>query len=483
MLLQKANTTQWLRLILITLICISIASIYLYAKTYQLLFLLLPFVLPVFLISIYKPNWLGYALFGTLAFSKDLQFSNNSLTLDLPDEVFMLFITLYVILYYCYNNQNILKKAFLDNLFSLVILSCGYLLLSTIWSENPVVSLKFFAAKLWYILPFMFFPVIMQYYNNQWIHKVLAILVYTSVIAITIVLIIHATYWFSFEEVNKACSIFFTNHVNYGTYVAILIPISFFNAKYNTLIKKCNFINYGIVFVFIIALFTSYCRSAWIAAMVAAVAVFIYYYKLLFKLAVIGFCVVIGFISWLVTNNNYLRFKHPFKTTEYHTEWNQHWDATFKGTDVSNAERFYRWAAGANMAYNYLPLGSGSNTFYPIYKKYRVNAFKTWVSKNKDGSTVHNYYLLILIEQGIPGIILFMGILFIYLYQIQYFNISPLLKPWKWLSLSLFVIVIMQLTSSDVLESDKVGPFFYFSLSIWFLAKNNMLPNINLGKK
>ncbi len=482
MLLSKTNIIFKPSTLLVAFITSSVLGYYLYTQTYQPIILLLPFAAIFFITCFSKPLWLSYLLFGTIAISKDFQFNGKTLTLDLPDELGMLLVTMYTVLYFIVNKHTNVRKVFYDNLYSLMILFCGYMLLLICWSAYPLLSLKYFLAKVWYVIPFMFFPIIMQQQQKNWMLNIIATIVYTSGLALIIILITHATYNFSFEHVNDACSIFFSNHVNYGSYAALLIPLSVFHVKYNIAYKKLKWLNIMLIGVCIIALYTSYCRSAWLAAIISCLAILLFYSKLLFKASVISLCIVIGFVLWLVSNNNYLRFKHPFKTTEYHTEWNQHWKATFNGKDVSNAERFYRWAAGVNMAYTYLPLGSGTNTFYPTYKKYRINAFKTWVSENKDGSTVHNYYLLLLIEQGVLGLALFITIILVYLYQMQYFKARNHIRPWQWLSLALFTIVIMQLTSSDMLESDKVGPFFFLSLCIWYMAKNNLLPQVTSHK-
>ncbi|WP_252407921.1 O-antigen ligase family protein, partial [Escherichia coli] len=58
--------------------------------------------------------------------------------------------------------------------------------------------------------------------------------------------------------------------------------------------------------------------------------------------------------------------------------------------------------------------GFGTNSFYPTYKGYTLPAYKTWVSNNPDHSTVHNYFLLTAIEQGLPGLCIFL-VLIIYM--------------------------------------------------------------------
>ncbi|MBK8953719.1 MAG: O-antigen ligase family protein [Chitinophagaceae bacterium] len=107
-------------------------------------------------------------------------------------------------------------------------------------------------------------------------------------------------------------------------------------------------------------------------------------------------------------NDRYLQYAHDFKTTIFHKNFNEHLIATYRLKDVSTAERFYRWIAGVRMIKDNPVIGFGPGSFYPNYKEYTVPAFKTWVSNNKDHSTVHNYFLLLAVEQGLPGLFFFL---------------------------------------------------------------------------
>jgi O-antigen ligase len=55
-------------------------------------------------------------------------------------------------------------------------------------------------------------------------------------------------------------------------------------------------------------------------------------------------------------------------------------------------------------------LGHGPGNFYPTYKKYTVTEFSTYLSDNDEKSTVHNYFLLLLVEQGIIGLAIFLAL-------------------------------------------------------------------------
>lgn len=169
--------------------------------------------------------------------------------------------------------------------------------------------------------------------------------------------------------------------------------------------------------VVLIALFFSYARGAWLALLAGMFTYWLIQRRLLIYAYVIALIVVITSFFWFKSGDRYLLYAHDYKTTIFHKDFNEHLVATYKLKDVSTAERLYRWIAEARMIKDNWLTGYGPNTFYANYKPYTVPAYKTWVSDNKDRSTVHNYFLLTIIEQGIPGLfflLLLIGTLFYY---------------------------------------------------------------------
>ena len=112
--------------------------------------------------------------------------------------------------------------------------------------------------------------------------------------------------------------------------------------------------------------------------------------------------------------------------------------------------------------------GYGPNTFYDNYKGYAVPAFKTWVSDNEDHSTVHNYFLLIAIEQGIPGLLFFIVLLGAMLYYAQYLYHRAKDLFYKTTAITIGVMVTMIIVVnflSDLIETDKIGSLFFLCLA------------------
>jgi O-antigen ligase len=186
--------------------------------------------------------------------------------------------------------------------------------------------------------------------------------------------------------------------------------------------------------------------------------------------------VVVGGFTWLSSNNRYLDFRPDYQHTIFHTDFKDHMIATYRFRDVSTAERFYRWIAAFRMSSDNLVTGVGPNNFYNEYKPYAVSAYRTWVSENKDHSTAHNYFLLTMSEQGIPGLIFFSALLFGMFVYAQ--NLYHRLQDLFFKKIVLTIVAILAIIStvnflSDLIETDKIGSVFFHCLGV-LIAIGNM---------
>ena len=107
--------------------------------------------------------------------------------------------------------------------------------------------------------------------------------------------------------------------------------------------------------------------------------------------------------------------------------------------------------------------------FYPNYFNYTVSAFQTYVSDNPEKSTVHNYFLLLLSEQGIIGLILFCSFLFFVLKKAQESFCEKLSDSKQNLliaSTGSIFILLLHLMLNDLIEVDKIAAGFFLSCVI-----------------
>jgi O-antigen ligase len=351
------------------------------------------------------------------------------------------------------------------------------------FSTDHVISIKYLLAKCWYFGAFVLAPLIV-FRKRQNIRVAALTLVCSMLIVAIIALIKHSSNGFRFAHINDAVSPFFRNHVNYSAMLVCILPIFFAMYRLSNFKKQNFFISLAII-ILLAALFFSYARGAWLALAAGTVTYWLIKKKYLLITFVTTSVIIIASLFWLRNNDRYLRFENDYNTTIFHKDFKEHLIATYRLKDVSTAERFYRWIAAVRMIKDNWLTGYGPNTFYNNYKGYTVPAFKTWVSKNEDHSTVHNYFLLVAIEQGIPGLVFFLLLLggMFYYTQYLYHRIKDIF--YKIVSITVGVILMMITVVnflSDLIETDKIGSLFFLCLSMLAVTDINTSQKTNLNQ-
>jgi len=181
--------------------------------------------------------------------------------------------------------------------------------------------------------------------------------------------------------------------------------------------------------------------------------------------------------SWLFVDYHYMRFAPNHDRTIFHTEFSEHIAATVSMKDVSNAERFYRWVAGVRIFIEKPLTGVGPNNFYNSYRPYTLNSFETWVSDNPEHSTIHNYFLLSLSEQGIPALILLLLLWLGMLFKLQ--DLYQQLQSPFYRTIAIAVASVLGMIASinfmsDMIETDKIGSLFWLCLGFVFILNRKL---------
>ena len=396
---------------------------------------------------------------------------NESLATDLPDEPLMWFAA-FLFVSYCVMYPSKVASNLNHLLIVLLISWLAWILITVPFSTNWLLSLKFLLAKGWYVAAFVFLPLVI--FNNRKPIQFAALLFLSSMFLVTIVsLCRHAVIGFRFANINDAVAPFFRNHVNYSAMLVCTIPVLIgcyqLSKKYRLLISVMSI-------VVLTALIFSYARGAWLALVAGLVSYRLIRSGRLLVAFVIAVFLILGILFWLKTSDRYLQYANDYKTTIFHKDFEEHLVATYKLKDVSTAERFNRWVAGVRMVKDNWLTGYGPNTFYYNYKPYSIPAFRTWVSDNRDHSTVHNYFLLTLIEQGVPGLIIFLLLVGAMLYYSERLYRRANEKFYKVAAMSCGVMLVMITVVnflSDLIETDKVGSLFLLCLAVLVAIDQN----------
>ncbi len=437
--------------------------------TQQYLLAIIPIVVLVGLLVLLDTSILFFALVAAIPISINLK-EIGSVSLDFPDEPLMLLITALAPLFAISNLKAIADSKILKHSFvGIIVIQYLWMWACTATSTNLILSLKFSLAKTWYVIPLVFMCAMVVYKNPKNIYKLFYAFIIPLVLMVLFIIYRHSKLGYSFEDVTTACAPYFTNHVVYGSIVSMFVPILF------GAVLMCRWFSVRWLFavagftILIIAVYLAYSRAAWAATLFASILAIGIIYKLVPYMFGLFYTALIAGVFFLNVNNKYLDFAPHYATGIMHDKLIDHLIATVKGKDISSNERFYRWVAAARMSADKPIMGYGPNTFFDNYKTYTVNTFRTYVSRNKERSTSHNYYLFMLVEQGWIGLILysiFILIVFIKAQKIYHQTKDKKLKAMVLATVCMMGAFFVNNFFSELLENDKLGGSFYLGMGI-----------------
>jgi len=449
-----------------------IALAFIFAGVYleQPLLFVGPFTLLVAIVLFFDYQKIYYLLFLCLPISTEYYFPNG-LGTDLPTEPLMWILLGTFLLYIIQFGKKTSKAFFIHPISIVLLLHLSWILISTINSSMIIVSAKFLLAKIWYVTAFFFFSGIILNKIIK-IERILWLILIPLICTNVIILLRYSLVGFDFSKVNAVLSPFYRNKVNYASFMVCFFPYVIYLLFQQKKFTKKWFFLIAVVGILLVSLYYTYTRAVYVTLAGATAYYFVIKYKLT-KLVFMGsFIVVILGGTYLTHNNKYLEFAPDFKKTIYHEEFGKLLDATTKLQDLSTMERVYRWVAAYYMIQEKPMMGYGPGNFYTFYKSYTVNSFETYVSDNEERSGVHSYYLMTIVEQGFIGLIFFLTLcLYPLLKAEQLFHRA---KDFKTkgiiLAATLSLIIIYQLIIiNDMIETDKVGSFFFLGLAILVL--------------
>lgn len=451
-----------------------------YAWSGNMYVLIVPSVILAVILFIQYPLYLFYSLMIAIPWSMEYNFT-ASLGTDLPDEPLMLIASFAALIYMTWRRAELSYKK-IHPLLWLILLQFAWMILTVIASTDVLLSFKYALAKTWYLLAFVALPLIL-FRDEKIFKRSMLLLLVSMLLVMTLALVRHAWYNWSFEEVNTALAPFYRNHVTYSALLVFMVPVQI------AVIRLCKtrstkFFLIAVLVLMFAALYFSYSRGAWLALIAGLFSYWLLKKRLMFTGFLFLVVAVTGAFIFFKNNNRFLQLSSDYKSTIFHTDFREHLIATYRLKDMSNAERMNRWVAGVRMIGDNWKTGIGPSTFYPAYQEYTLPAFRTYVSKNPEHSTVHNYFLLMIIEQGMMGLLLFISLLTaLFWYAQKIYNRAN--GFWKITIAAVTAILVMECVVnflSDMIETDKAGSVFYLCIAVMIIAdrktKSNSAANI-----
>ena len=425
----------------------------------------LPFVVVFLLWLILDFRQVFYFLLFLLPLSIEFELGGGFAT-DLPTEPLMVVLMMSSIAYFLANPAH-LKKGFINHpLVLLIVLHWIWIGIAAVFAELFFIAFKYFLAKTWYIVCFVFLAGLMIQNKKEFLKAFWAILLPLTFVVIQ-TLVRHALKGFAFEDVNHTMIPFFRNHVSYAVMLVIFIPyIAYARNHYRKGTLVHLFLNICLL-LFIAGTFFSYTRAAVVCMVMMPLIYWVFKARLTRLLMGAGLALIVIGMAYYVAGNRYLALAPEFHKTISHGNLDRHLNATLEGNDLSFMERIYRWVAGVRMVKEDVVTGFGPGNFYSFYKSYAVTSFRTYVSTNEEKSGIHNYYLMILVEQGFPGLLLFITLCIVFLWMSEslYFKLKdPLDKKLLMAAVVSTIITLIIISINDLLEVDKIGSIFYLNI-------------------
>lgn len=387
---------------------------------------------------------------------------------DLPSEPLMWLLSLCGTVWLIQNAPRIDGRV-LKHPVSLALLAhLCWLTICTAASQDLFVSVKFLAAKGWYLA--VFYAMALHVLQTERDFRMFVWYFFVPmfvVVAITVVR--HAAIDFSFENVAYVMGPFFRNHVIYACVTAVFLPFMWYATYRHRRYSAIWWLWVTGILVFLVAINFAYTRAAYIA-LIAAIGIYWVIRRYWLRGALMAFLVgMVLFAGFVGSRDNWLEFAPNYERTVTHTRFDNLLEATTKLEDISTMERVYRWVAATYMIRDRPYTGFGPGNFYFFYKNYTVTSFKTYVSDNPEHSGMHNYYLMTTVEQGIPG--LFFFLLFCAVVMLkgeQVYHRTPNRERRQNLVAALlcFIMIDLLMLMNDFVETDKIGSLFFLSAAV-----------------
>lgn len=464
---------KWLSLGSLLVLFLTVAA---FAWTGYYYLLAIPFGYLFFLLL--GLNWKSaYWLFlFTIPFSIQLSFAGDSMSITLPDQPFMWCLLAVTIIVMARNPRVIPEWWWRDKITFIIVLQFLWLIVAVVCSQMIFFSFKFLLVKTWLMACYFILPLFIFREKKDYI-RAFRLMLIATLITVVIIVIHHAMLGFRFDKVQMSLAFLgqslYYNHVDYSSVTSMLFPLLLIAvplSKHRSLATKGALIL--IILIFIAGIIFAQTRAAYIAVFFALGVGLAIRLKLVNIIMPTIYALIIMLFCYMVPNNKFMDFKPDYNKTYMHKEFMDHIIATFRGKDMSSMERLYRWIATVRMSTDYPVTGVGPRAFYYYYKPYAVSSFQTYVSRNKEQSTTHNYYLYMLAEQGWPAMLLYALLIPAIFAKAQrvYHRFKD--KFWRSVTVGLAMVIAAGFINnffSELIETHKVGALFYIPVALLIL--------------
>ena len=408
--MEKRAKIAWLYLIAALFVAVGL---FLVVKKNTYLFFALPVVLGVLLLYIFSLDKVLLLTAFTIPLSVNLKALDAGLAISLPAEPLLMGIMVLFFAKMLYDGKY--DRRISHHPIAIVIYCMfAWMLVTTITSEMPLVSIKFMLSRLWFVVP-AFFLCAIFFKEPKNIHRFIWLYIAALCIVCVYTIIHHAQFGFDGDSAHWVMTPFYNDHTAYGAALAIYLILALTYVFLPDVKKSRKLVIIGVVVLLSVALMLSNCRAAWLS-MIAALAVLIcVLLKIKFRWIATVVIVLVGLFFAFQNQIIDALEKNNQDASGDLVENIQ--SITNISTDASNLERINRWQSAFRLFSERPVFGWGPGTYQFVYAPYQMSKEKTIISTNAgDGGNAHSEYFGPLAEQGIVGSLLVLTLVIVTVY-------------------------------------------------------------------
>ncbi len=409
--MQKFVKTAALYVIAAIVVAIGL---YFYVKKETYLAFALPAVVGLLLLYVFSLDKVLLLVAFITPLSITLERLAGGLAISLPSEPLLAGILVLFIAKLAYNRH--FDPQIVRHPISIVIyIMFACMFVTMITSELPVVSLKFIVSRLWFIIP-AYFLCAELFKDPKNINRFVWLYIAGLLIVVFYTISNHASNGFDGDSAHWVMTPFYNDHTAYGAALAIYIILC---AAYLFMpnLNRTKKLTVGIVLIILIAaIILSFCRASWISLIAALGVLVLVLLKIKFKFVAIIAVILIGLFFTFQQQIFDSLSKNDQDASGNVVENIQ--SMTNITTDASNLERINRWNSAIRMFKDRPLVGWGPGTYQFLYAPYQESKNKTIISTSLgDMGNAHSEYIGTLAEQGVPGSLIVVAIVVVFMYS------------------------------------------------------------------
>jgi len=407
--MSKKAKIAWLYVISALFVAISL---YLLVNKNNYLFFAVPVVLGILLLYIFSLDKVMMLISFTIPLSVTLK-EFEQLAVSLPAEPLLAGVMILFIAKLLYEGNYDRK---ISHHPIAIVIYCIFLwmIVTTITSEMPLVSIKFIVSRLWFVIPSFFFCALL-FKKPKNIDRFIWLYIASLCIVVVYTTIIHAQHGFDNDSAHWVMSPFYNDHTAYGAALAIYLIFAITYAFIPGIKSRQKIFILAAVALLSVAMVLSSCRAAWVSLAASLGVLICVLLKIKFRWVFTTLVILVGL---------FFAFQHQIIDALEHNNQDASGDIveniqsiTNISTDASNLERFNRWHSAFRLFADRPVFGWGPGTYQFVYAPYQMSKDKTIISTNAgDGGNAHSEYIGPLAEQGFMGTILMLALVITVVY-------------------------------------------------------------------